>query len=61
MDDPAEQAALLRLRVLRRDGYQCMWAPRVTHSTCGLPAPFIGARPSDDAIVALCLKHSVGR
>ncbi len=56
--DAAERAALLRVRVLRRDSYRCQY--RTSKGLpCGAPAPLVGSRPADDEIVALCLEHSL--
>lgn len=53
-----ERAALTRIRILRRDGYRCLWRT-VRGRTCGSPASNIGSRPADDEIVALCFEHSL--
>lgn len=55
--DAAERAALLRVRVLRRDSYRCQHKASERGRLCGSPAAFIGGRPADEEIVALCLKH----
>jgi hypothetical protein len=59
--DARERAALLRVRVLRRDGYRCRWATGRRARPCGAPASLVGSRPADDEIVALCLSHGLPR
>lgn len=58
MDEPKERAALLRIRVLRRDAYRCQWQVR-RGQPCSAPAALVGSRPSDDEIVALCFRHAL--
>lgn len=45
--------ALVRIRVLRRDGYRCK--ARSGYTTCGQPAPHVGT--VDGEAVALCPAH----
>lgn len=56
-----EEAALQRIRILRRDGYACKWRTEPYAPVCGAPAPCVGTRPADDEIVALCRSHSLAR
>lgn len=56
-----EEAALLRIRVLRRDEYRCRWRHREGSPMCGEHAPNIGTTLHSDAIVALCIRHHLER
>lgn len=47
--------ALVRIRVLRRDGYRCM-ARTTGRAVCGRPAPYVGK--DADEVVALCPVHA---
>lgn len=59
--DAREAAALLRVRVVRRDGYRCRFQTGPRKPPCGAPASHVGSRPVDDEIVALCLSHALPR
>lgn len=58
--DEREERALLRIRVLRRDGYRCGHRDPESRRACGKPASLVGsgrtAEPEAEP-VALCLRH----
>lgn len=47
--------ALVRIRVLRRDGYRCQ--AREGYAMCGKPAPLVAALGTTGEPVALCPMH----
>lgn len=55
----ADDAALLRIRVLRSASYRCQYRPRPGARPCGAFASLVGTHPADDAVVALCLEHAL--
>lgn len=59
--DEDEERALLRLRVLRRDGYRCRHRNGPRARLCGAFAGWVGTDPEEGEIVALCLAHAPGR
>lgn len=58
MIDQDEARALLRIRVLRRDAYRCMFRHAPQDAICGALAKAIGEDTHTGEFVTLCPSHA---